>query len=440
MSRLNLHDQTFRIGFNNLPPITNINGWDESLQLYRHEYGFETAILRILAERFNFTYRLIDCHDQYGSRLSNGSWSGLIGRMARHELDLGIGGFAISYDRKSVVDFLYPYLYGHYTFAMAKIPIVTDFDIFIKPFQSTVWSCLLITLIMICLLYLAAKHMMPRHVNLILISFSILLRQPYHVQRNHQIISSSAKIWFLIWAIMSMVLVNVYESYVFSTLTMTKSNDIDTIEKLAESCRKQQILPYSINNSYANEAFRHYNQQSHIYTIFKYMKFLPIFKDGIDMIMNSDSIAFIAARSRLELAQTIIGNDKLYLPIDGYDTTFFNTLASIVTSYSFLYQNEFNQEISYITNSGILKKLEQLESWRITHQHKKLDDSNLIESEQNDNIHQIKKISLKHLKIIFLLYLFGIFITFCSLIIEICGYFFVIIYDKNQRQENCFIC
>lgn len=104
MSRLNLHDQTFRIGFNNvnifffvaekfffsfkfftqLPPITNINGWDESLQSYRHEYGFETAILRILAERFNFTYRLIDCHDQYGSRLSNGSWSGLIGRMARH--------------------------------------------------------------------------------------------------------------------------------------------------------------------------------------------------------------------------------------------------------------------------------------------------------------------------------------------------------------------
>ncbi|OTF73355.1 hypothetical protein BLA29_011197, partial [Euroglyphus maynei] len=38
------------------------------------------------------------------------------------ELDLGIGGFAITYDRLKVVTFLHPHLFDQHIFAMSKIP------------------------------------------------------------------------------------------------------------------------------------------------------------------------------------------------------------------------------------------------------------------------------------------------------------------------------
>ena len=46
----------------NIPPITNIYGWDESMQTYRHIYGTDPFVLNLLARYFNFTYQLIDYH------------------------------------------------------------------------------------------------------------------------------------------------------------------------------------------------------------------------------------------------------------------------------------------------------------------------------------------------------------------------------------------
>ncbi|XP_075676552.1 glutamate receptor-like [Dermatophagoides pteronyssinus] len=429
MSRLDLQNRTLRIGFNNAPPISNIYGWDESMQTYRHVYGIDPFVLNLLARYFNFTYQLIDYHRDYGLLLSNGSWTGTIGRLSKNELDLGIGGFAVAYERLNVVKFLKPHLFDQHTFAMAKITTIPDFDIFFKPFESIVWLCLLITLILSCLLYLAIKYLMPfKHINLILISLNMLLQQSYPIRKGHLIINS-AKIWLFSFAFMSIVLLNIYQSYLFSILTITKSNEIDNIEKLAESCRKHQTIPYTIKNNFIYRIISKDNPNKSIYTISKYMKFVEIHEDGIKMIQKSDSVALIASRIRLSFDQRYLGQNQLYIPMEGQDTNFLTVVGAIICRPTFKYRNEFNRIISHIMNSGIIKKIEKQEFVKILNKNHRI-RYRQIESNDNHNhneiihinhFHQITKINLKHLKIIFLLHLFGIFLSFCCFIIEYFG-------------------
>ena len=54
------------------------------MQTYRHIYGTDPFVLNLLARYFNFTYKLIDYHRDYGSLSSNGSWTGTIGQLARN--------------------------------------------------------------------------------------------------------------------------------------------------------------------------------------------------------------------------------------------------------------------------------------------------------------------------------------------------------------------
>ncbi|OTF71090.1 hypothetical protein BLA29_009320 [Euroglyphus maynei] len=145
-----------------------------------------------------------------------------------------------------------------------------------------------------------------------------MLQQSYHIRKNHRI-----------------------------TLTITKSNNMDTIEELAESCRKQQIIPLTLDNSYVYRAIRHHNPQSHIYTISEYIKFISRYEDGVNMIIQSDSFALIEARMRLELSQTFLGPDQLFLPLEGHDSTILTVVGSIPTSFTFEYQKEFNQDSPY---------------------------------------------------------------------------------------------
>ncbi|KAH9418389.1 hypothetical protein DERP_010258 [Dermatophagoides pteronyssinus] len=426
MSRLDLQNRTLRIGFNNAPPISNIYGWDESMQTYRHVYGIDPFVLNLLARYFNFTYQLIDYHRDYGLLLSNGSWTGTIGRLSKNELDLGIGGFAVAYERLNVVKFLYPHIFGQHTFAMAKITMVPDFDIIFKPFKSIVWLCLLMTLILSCLLYLVMKYLIPfKHINLIIISINMLLQQSYPIRKDHQIINS-AKIWLFSFSIMSIVLINIYQSYLYSILTITKSNEIDNIEKLAESCRKHQTIPYTIKNNFIYHIINQDNPNKSIYTISKYLKFVENYEDGIKMIQKSTSVAFVAARARLLLSQKYLGVDQLYVPMESQETNFITVVASIICRPTFEYTKEFNRIISYIINSGIIQKIELQEFTR-----KVREKNHQIQSNHNhhnhdeiihiNHIHQITKITLKHLKIIFLLHLFGIFLSFCCFIIEYFG-------------------
>ena len=86
-------------------------------------------------------------------------------------------------------------------------------------------------------------------------------------------------------------------------------------------------------------------------------------------------------------------------------------------------------------NSGIILKIEKQELEQIRDKNQHIRPSFELNHHHNhdeiihiDPFHQITKINLKHLKIIFLLHLFGMFLSFCCLIVEYFGRNFLSIF------------
>lgn len=70
----------FKIKFQNKPHII-INR--ESKDDYFIE-GYEIMILRAMSDKFNFTYELIELFYDWGRLLPNGTWTGIIGKLAKN--------------------------------------------------------------------------------------------------------------------------------------------------------------------------------------------------------------------------------------------------------------------------------------------------------------------------------------------------------------------
>lgn len=43
--------------------------------------GIELTIIKMMSVYFNFTIKLVDCHGEYGAKLSNGTWTGLLRKL-----------------------------------------------------------------------------------------------------------------------------------------------------------------------------------------------------------------------------------------------------------------------------------------------------------------------------------------------------------------------
>ncbi|XP_042877543.1 glutamate receptor 1-like [Penaeus japonicus] len=66
--------------------------------------------LRLLANSLNFTYTLVNGDGYFGAPIGDGKWNGMIGMLKRREIDIALGPFAMSHERRQVADFTIPLL------------------------------------------------------------------------------------------------------------------------------------------------------------------------------------------------------------------------------------------------------------------------------------------------------------------------------------------
>ncbi|XP_076352647.1 glutamate receptor ionotropic, kainate 2-like [Tachypleus tridentatus] len=80
-------------------------------------YGIEVHLLNTLARKMNFRYVIRTPLDgEWGRKLPNGTWTGLVGMVQRKEADIAIAKISITEERKEAVDFTIPYIYDVVTF------------------------------------------------------------------------------------------------------------------------------------------------------------------------------------------------------------------------------------------------------------------------------------------------------------------------------------
>ncbi|XP_050714154.1 probable glutamate receptor [Eriocheir sinensis] len=103
-----------------------------------------------LAEGLNFKYRYNHIPDgTFGSRQDDGSWSGLIGAVARKEADFSLGPFSLSPSRAEVVDFTSLVLVQYYLILGGRGPPTVDPWGFIFPLGYFVWASIITALVLL---------------------------------------------------------------------------------------------------------------------------------------------------------------------------------------------------------------------------------------------------------------------------------------------------
>lgn len=58
--------------------------WNEPKQLLEMTGGIEARLLNTLCEKLDFSYELIDLKNNWGAKLPNNTWVGLIGKIVNN--------------------------------------------------------------------------------------------------------------------------------------------------------------------------------------------------------------------------------------------------------------------------------------------------------------------------------------------------------------------
>ncbi|XP_042857155.1 glutamate receptor ionotropic, delta-2-like [Penaeus japonicus] len=116
---------------------------DEASGAIVPDAGIDFHVLNTIAAKLNFTYELLLAEDgQWGGVLPDGSITGMIGMVARHEVHFAINEITITGPREVVVDFTLPYFLESTTI-VSPAPAEKNraFAVF-SPFTAEVWGLL----------------------------------------------------------------------------------------------------------------------------------------------------------------------------------------------------------------------------------------------------------------------------------------------------------
>ncbi|KAG7162341.1 Glutamate receptor 2-like 6 [Homarus americanus] len=110
--------------------------------------GPMTDILDYLSKGLNFTFVFARPPNAlFGSRHANGSWSGMLGMVAREEADISVGPFSVSASRMEVVDFTWPMEINYLRILAGRGRPEVDPWGFLLPLSPMVWAAILTMLL-----------------------------------------------------------------------------------------------------------------------------------------------------------------------------------------------------------------------------------------------------------------------------------------------------
>ncbi|XP_063842273.1 ionotropic receptor 40a-like isoform X3 [Scylla paramamosain] len=119
----------------------------------------DTRMLRAMATSLNFTYVVREPLDgQWGYRLQNGSYTGVIGAVQRLEANFSLN-VAFTGDRERVIDYTLGYYNDPLTFCTSPPRPLPRVLALVRPFHPEVWAGFVVVLVAVGSLYYAARKL-----------------------------------------------------------------------------------------------------------------------------------------------------------------------------------------------------------------------------------------------------------------------------------------
>ncbi|XP_075677015.1 uncharacterized protein LOC113789023 isoform X2 [Dermatophagoides pteronyssinus] len=321
-SLLNLQNQTLRIGINNDPPYTIMDN--------NRLAGIDLTMIKLISMQFNFTINLVDCDGIFGSKLTNNTWTGMIGKLINNEIDIGIGGIMMTYERFNSLNFLYPYTFDQLTFA--TIFPKTELKIYFG-YDDDDDSLIIMT-------NRTGKKINYHRANIVWVAISLLLSQPYQ-QLIHM--KKLEKFCIIIWIMTSIVIHILYGVSLFATLTIPTTIAIDSVEKLMKNCQQNKIIVIAQQHTSIGGIFL-----ETFPTLYDCMEYSDDDEQALNRLIiqmnhepNSIQYAVISYRKTIEYHQNVIG--RFYIPPDNQQSSILMTWISFPVRNDFQYIKYFDE-------------------------------------------------------------------------------------------------
>nr|XP_045618625.1 glutamate receptor ionotropic, kainate glr-3-like [Procambarus clarkii] len=144
--------------------------------------GPMASLLEILAHSINFTYSVSRPADgSWGLLHDNGSWSGMVGMVARKEADMALGPFAMTAARAADTDFCLPFFTDFSRMLAAGGRPEVDPWGFLLPLAPQVWAATLAALVLVVLAVIILSNIAARTpglaAHICFTYYSVLLQQ-----------------------------------------------------------------------------------------------------------------------------------------------------------------------------------------------------------------------------------------------------------------------
>ncbi|KAG1692283.1 Glutamate receptor ionotropic, kainate 2 [Nymphon striatum] len=197
-------------------------------------------------------------HDlNFGVKLNNGSWNGMIGELIDKKADIALAPLSMTIEREKVVDFSPPILHSGLSIIYKK-PKVLTFNIqsYLAPFSTNLWYIMAASVFVCCACLhffrlscneVECKSEFHAKQNLFTI-FTMITMQAIDVNPSKSVIRGV--LWILwIWCIIMNI---AYTANIFSVLAMSRKSV--PFKSLYEFSNQDEYKPLVLKNS-ANAAF-----------------------------------------------------------------------------------------------------------------------------------------------------------------------------------------
>ena len=210
--------------------VTNIDGTIKKVH--------DAPVIRSLSRGLGIPLEIvISDTEYYGSKQSDGNWSGIIGMLIRGEADMSVSGLTSNEERREVVNFTFPLYVSDVSFITNKPePHPKTFAIF-ETFSFEVWIGITVSIIFTSLLLCYLLKKKQTFSSILMAVIGNLLEKPFPFQERR----GKSALLLIFWLIGATILANSYKSVILSVITFPKLEGIRDISDLAKAAKEGSV-------------------------------------------------------------------------------------------------------------------------------------------------------------------------------------------------------
>ncbi|ESP00055.1 hypothetical protein LOTGIDRAFT_112937, partial [Lottia gigantea] len=333
--------------------------------------GFCVDLIEKVAAKVGFDYVILPSND-YGKKLPNGSWTGMIGDLVRKQKDIAVASLTITEERERAVDFSKPFMSTGISI-MIKKPDKQKPGVFsfMQPLDMTVWSCIGIGFLAVSFVLFFVGRFSPYEwsgdgdkdeevantftiSNTMWFSLGALMQQGSDISPR----SLSGRLIGSAWWFFTLIIISSYTANLAAFLTIEKMlTPIDSADDLV----RQTDIKYGTKMEGSSWEFFEQSQVQTYKLMYKYMK------------ENKDEVLFKNVRDGVEKVRS--GKNKYAFLLESTMNNYYNQREpcdtirvgenldnkgyGIATPVGYPHRDAINIAVLELREVGELHKLEQ---------------------------------------------------------------------------------